>query len=835
MTADLVLVAPLDGWACGLAEVPDPVFAQAMLGDGVAIDPTEGLLRAPCGGTIASLHAARHALSLRTPGGVEILLHLGVDTVALGGAGFEALVAVGQAVRAGEALIRFDLDRLARTARSLVSPMVITQAAGHAIVSRRADGLVTGRDAVLTLRPGADFTAEPAAVAAPTVRRTVVVPLAHGLHARPAARIAQCASGYRAEISFAWAGREASARSPVALMTLGLGHGDTATLTASGPEAEDAVAAVAALIESGMGEARAQTPSAPARPVPAPAGADGLLHGVTAAPGLAIGAAARRIRAELAVPEAGQGAAHERAALTAALADVARQIGEAAAREQHATRHAILDAHRAFLDDPTLLGEADNRIADGKSAGFAWKAAVGGYVEALRSLADRRMAERVDDLLDLERRVLLVLLGETDQEPELPSGAILIADELLPSQLMAIPAGRLAGLCIGGGGPTSHVAILAAAMGLPALVALGPALETAPEGATLILDADAGVLHISPDARALAAAQGRLAARTERREAARSAARDPARLADGAPLPVLANLGSVAEAEAAVASGAEGSGLLRTEFLFLDRETPPDEDEQAQRYQAIAEALTGRPLVIRLLDIGGDKPVAYLPETQEENPALGVRGVRLLLRRPQLLRTQLRAILRAAPHARCSILVPMVSRLSELQAVRAALETARGELGAEGRIDLGVMIETPAAAMVADQLAGEADFLSIGTNDLTQYALAMDRGHPELAGEVDGLDPAVLRLIRQACLGGAGQGLATSVCGGMAGDPAAIPILIGLGVGKLSMPAAAIPETKALIRTLSSNACRRLAEAALAAPSAEAVRALGDSFLNGDA
>jgi len=177
----------------------------------------------------------------------------------------------------------------------------------------------------------------------------------------------------------------------------------------------------------------------------------------------------------------------------------------------------------------------------------------------------------------------------------------------------------------------------------------------------------------------------------------------------------------------------------------------------------------------------------------------------------------------------------MVSRLSELQAVRAALETARGELGAEGRIDLGVMIETPAAAMVADQLAGEADFLSIGTNDLTQYALAMDRGHPELAGEVDGLDPAVLRLIRQACLGGAGQGLATSVCGGMAGDPAAIPILIGLGVGKLSMPAAAIPEAKALIRTLSSNACRRLAEAALAAPSAEAVRALGDSFLNGDA
>jgi len=837
MAADLVLLAPLDGWACGLAEVPDPVFAQAMLGDGIAIDPTAGVLRAPCDATVSSLHAARHALSLRTSGGVEILLHLGLDTVTLGGEGFEALIAEGQAVKAGEPLIRFDLDRLARSAKSLVSPMVITQPAGHAIVGRHADGLVTASDTVLTLRPGLDAAGEAAAPAGPAIQRTILVPLAHGLHARPAARVAHCASGYRAEVTVAWAGREASARSPVALMTLGLGHGDTATLTASGPEAEDALAAIAGLIESGMGEAQAQAPApaAPATPIAASAPADGLLRGVTAAPGLAIGVAARRARTELAVPEPGQGVAHERGALTAALAEVARQIAEAGAREQLGPRRAILDAHRAFLDDPTLLGEADRRIGEGKSAGFAWKAAVGGYVDALRSLADRRMAERVDDLIDLERRVLTVLLGETAQEPELPAGAILIADELLPSQLMAIPQGRLAGLCVGGGGPTSHVAILAAAMGLPAVVALGAALDAVPEGATLILDADAATVQPAPDARALEAAQGRLAQRTERREAARAAARDPSRLADGAPLPVLANLGSLADAEAAAAGGAEGSGLLRTEFLFLERETPPDEDEQAERYKAIAEALGGRPLVIRLLDIGGDKPVAYLPETHEDNPALGVRGVRLLLRRPQLLRTQLRAILRAAPHGRCSIMVPMVARLSELQAVRAALESARSDLKAEGRMDLGVMIETPAAAMIADRLAAEADFLSIGTNDLTQYALAMDRGHPELAGEVDGLDPAVLRLIRQACQGGAGQGLATSVCGGLAGDPAAIPILIGLGVSKLSMPTAAIPEAKALIRTLSPKACQRLAEAALAAPSAEAVRALSDSFLNGEA
>jgi phosphocarrier protein FPr/phosphocarrier protein len=212
-----------------------------------------------------------------------------------------------------------------------------------------------------------------------------------------------------------------------------------------------------------------------------------------------------------------------------------------------------------------------------------------------------------------------------------------------------------------------------------------------------------------------------------------------------------------------------------------------------------------------------------------------VRGVRLLLRSPSLLRAQLRAILRVEAGGRCSIMVPMVARLAELSAIRAALDAARGDLKVSRRVDLGVMIETPAAAMIADQLAREADFLSIGTNDLTQYALATDRGHPELAAEVDGLDPAVLRLIQTTCAGGASQGLWTSVCGGLAGDPAAIPILIGLGVAKLSMTAAAIPEAKALIRSLSPDACRKLAEAALAAPSAEAVRALSDAFLHGGA
>jgi len=836
LPADLVLKSPLAGWATPLGEVPDAVFAQAMLGDGVAVDPTEGLLHAPCAAVVIGVHAARHAVTLRAEGGLELLLHIGLETVGLGGAGFEARVAEGQEVAAGEPLIAFDLDVLARRAASLVSPLVITSPGDFAVVSRVTGRLVAVGDPLIELARTATAAAAPAAATSPELTRRIVVPLAHGLHARPAARVAECARRFQADSAVVRAGRRASARSPVALMSLGLQQGDEAVLSAAGPDAAKALVALAALIEGGMGEAGGAPPvSAGPQPAgPKVSDTPGHLKGTTAAPGLAIGRAFHLRRSEIAVPESGRGVAEEAASLAGALAQVGAEI-TAQRKGADPTRAAILEAHLALAQDPELAAEAGRLIAEGRSAAFAWRAAVGGFAEALGALADRRMAERVDDLKDLERRVVAELIGADAAGPEIPQGAILLADELLPSQLMALPAGRLAGLCTAGGGPTSHVAILAAAMGLPAIVAAGPGVTAIGAGATLILDADAGSVCVAPDVRALEAAQRKLAARAERQAAARAAARQPARLADGVPLPVCANLGSLAEAREALAAGAEGSGLLRTEFLFLDREAPPGEDEQAACYQAIADALEGRPLVIRLLDIGGDKPAAYLPMAPEENPALGVRGVRLALRHPDLLKSQLKAILRVVPAGRCSLMIPMVSRVAELRAVRVALDEARNDLGVSGRVDLGVMVETPAAAMIADQLAAEADFLSIGTNDLTQYALAMDRGHPELAGEVDGLDPGVLRLIAQTCEGGRRHALGSSVCGALAGDLAAIPILIGLGVGKLSMATAAIPEAKALIRTLSTNACKALAVQALDLASGAEVRALAETFRHGGA
>jgi phosphocarrier protein FPr/phosphocarrier protein len=346
------------------------------------------------------------------------------------------------------------------------------------------------------------------------------------------------------------------------------------------------------------------------------------------------------------------------------------------------------------------------------------------------------------------------------------------------------------------------------------------------DGTPLLLDADAGLLHVDPGAERLDATRRELERRAARRAAEREAAQQDCYTADGVRIEVFANIGSLAEAQAAVRNGAEGCGLLRTEFLFLERETPPSEAEQHTEYQQLAEALGGRPLTIRTLDIGGDKPIPYLPMPAEENPALGLRGVRTSLWRPDLLRQQLRAILGVRPYGQCSILLPMVTDVAEIRSVRALVEEARAGIGRQEPIEVGVMIETPASALLAESIAVEADFFSIGTNDLTQYTLAMDRGHPELAARLDALHPAVLQLIARTAQAAQSRKRTVAVCGGLASDPVAAPILIGLGVHELSAVPSVVPRLKALIRTLTQADCIAVARQALEQSSAEAVRAL---------
>ncbi|MFP5515115.1 MAG: phosphoenolpyruvate--protein phosphotransferase [Alphaproteobacteria bacterium] len=855
MTA-ITLAAPLAGWAMPLDEVPDPAFAQGLVGAGMAIDPTVNELRSPCDGVVLSVHRARHACTLRAAGGAEVLLHLGVDTVGLNGEGFTAHVRDGQAVKAGDLLIGFDMDLVGSRAQSLVSMMVVVND-GFTVDGQSVNREIAVGEPAMTIHggSGADAAAPfaaPSADAAPdsdeTGERSVVLPIANGLHARPAAAMVAATKAYPGTVTIQCRDRNANAKSVVALMGLGTVLGDRLTVRAAGPGAQDMAESIAVLIEGGLGDpvvdaaaAPAATAAAPGAATPAvppahPAeeeigplfapGEEVLLKGTIAVPGQAVGSVVRRFRSAVRVTEDGAGPAVEEPRLRQALDSVIAELGRSAERmPDHA---AIFQAHRELLDDPELLDGALADIRAGKSAEWAWQRAARQQADALAALADPRMAERAADLRDLEQQVLAVLSGKAPSVglAELPSGSIVLADEILPSDLAGVPAGRLAGIGMVHGGPTSHAVILAAALGVPTVVALGRQAERVPDGAPVVIDGNRGELLVFPPEDMLATTRTAVAARAARREENRLTAGEDCRMADGTRIEVFANLGRVSDAPGAVVEGAEGCGLLRTEFLFLERQSAPTEDEQHRQYQQIADALEGRPLVIRTLDVGGDKPLPYLPLPKEENPVLGLRGVRVGLREPELLRAQIRAILRVKPAGACRIMVPMIASPSELLAVRAMLDEERARLGRAEPIELGAMIEVPAAALIADRIGAVADFLSIGTNDLTQYVLAMDRGNPHVAAQLDALHPGVLRLIRLAVMGAKTHDRTVAVCGGSASDPMAAPLLIGLGVTELSATPAVIADLKAFIRTLRMEDCRRVAEAALATDSADEVRRL---------
>jgi phosphoenolpyruvate-protein phosphotransferase len=876
----LILLSPLQGWSAPLEEAPDAVFSGRMMGDGVAIDPTGSSLHAPCDGTLVVVPASKHAVTLRAHNGAEILLHVGIDTVGLAGEGFELHVREGQTVRAGDRLISFDLDLLARRAKSLVTPVLVTDTMGFSIARRSENCSLQVGDFLMEVLQTADIADVEAAAgsARAMVERHVLVLLEHGIHARPAASLASVAKKLAADVSIALGERKANAKSPVALMSLGVRKGDRIVIQASGPDAEAAVAALERAITGSVdphagaatlavtgGAASAASarrppaagtaptsalgaaatgvsPAAPpvgasptAGPIRAPSApgtardanspSDRALKGVVASRGLGVGTAFQFARATIEVAEIGAGVADESAELGRALETVRADLERSVSSSNSAARE-IAEAHLGLIDDPELVGGARALINQGKSAGYAWRAVLRTGIEQLRALNDSRMAERADDLLDLETRVLAALNGLTAAGPDFPPESILIANELLPSQLVALDNTKLAGICLAAGGATSHVSIIAAAMDIPTMVATGPGALRIPTGMPVVLDAEAGWLYVDPPRMHVELARSQLAEKRARRAAEQVAAQRECRTADGTRIEVFANVGSEAEAHAAVRNGAEGSGLLRTEFLFLERTAPPDEAEQLEQYQQIARALEGRPLTIRTLDIGGDKPIPYLPLPHEENPALGLRGVRTSLWRPDLLRIQLRAILRVRPIGQCRILLPMITDAGEIRAVRSMLDDLRREEGYSEPVALGAMIETPASAVMADRIAREADFLSVGTNDLTQYTLAMDRGHTELAARLDALHPAVLRLIAKAVEAARVHSRTVAICGGLASDPVAVPILIGLGVHELSMVPAVIPQLKALIATLNVEDCATLATNALERETAEAVRAL---------
>ena len=832
-TETLLLLAPVSGPLLPLEQVPDPVFAEKMVGDGVSIDPVTSRLLAPCDAEVLTVHPSGHAITLRTPTNVELILHIGLDTVALRGEGFLPLKKKGDQVRAGEPLIDFAADYVATRAPSLLTQMVISNPESVTSLKARTGYAVAGRDVVLeaTLAKGAPSSAVQAG------RETLVSPeLAvldpTGLHARPAAVIANAARKYTSDVRVRRGKDEANARSVTAIMALEISGGEKIVITASGPDAREALAGIVPLVEAGLSET-----AVPAKPVGQKVEAEGAdssicldsarcITGAAASPGLAIGTIVRLASQEMPTFSSAGTVEEERKKLDDALAGARTQLRELSGRAAASTVEAgIFRAHLELLDDPDLVESSSTLIAGGAAAGAAWHQAFSQLAERMAGARSEVFAQRAADVRDVGRRVLRVLAGTDAAAQVFPDDAIVVAHELTPSDAAGFDKSKVRGFCTVTGGSTSHVAILARSLGIPAVVGIDPRALGLPAGTRAILDGTHGAMMTDPTDADIQAAQAVIDRAAARRRDMAADAHAPAVTRDGVTIEVAANVGAAGDVDAAQL-GADGVGLLRSEFLFLDRSSAPNEDEQYEAYSKVVSAFgPGKRIIIRTLDVGGDKPLSYLPLPREENPFLGIRGIRVSLLREDMLRTQLRAILRAARHGNVHVMFPMVTDIDEWRRARRILAIEGDALGVSP-IPAGIMVEVPAVAMMADVFAAEVDFFSIGTNDLTQYTLAMDRGQPALAAQVDALHPSVLRLIAQTAAAAQANGRWTGVCGALASEEAAVPVLLGLGVTELSAAGPVVPAIKARVRSLVMSECKSLAQAAIRAASAADVRAL---------
>jgi phosphocarrier protein FPr len=703
-------------------------------------------------------------------------------------------------------------------------------------VAQEARGGLAGKVAHLG-DTGAESSPEPSPPAADESSITLSVNNPHGLHARPAARFVQTASSFdaRVRVRDVTNGRgPADASSLNAVAMLGATQGHTIEVSASGPQASAALEAIAALAARGFDDR--PEPSGPERAAPVsvfPEGS-GMVRGYPASAGIAIGPARRFRTPDLAIPDGTGSAEVELAALDAALRtvgdDIARQRALVAGRADGDAAE-IFDAHLLFLRDGALLSPTERAIVDDHvSAARAWHDVIERTAQDWDGLEDEYLRARAADLRSVGRQVLARLLDVPVPHPVLESPGVVIASDLSPADTVGLDPAVVLGIATAAGGPTSHAAVLARASGIPAVVGAGEALLGLAEGTPVVVDGTTGVIHVDPDASMLAkltaARDGRAAALRE----AQDSALQPARTIDGTTIEVAANIGSPADAVRAVAAGADGVGLFRTEFLFMSRSSMPDAREQEAAYRETAEALGGRPLVIRTLDAGADKPLPYLDQPSEPNPFLGVRGIRLGLERPDLLQTQLTAILHVAVDHPLRVMFPMVATADELRAANDLLDRAGAR---PPTLEVGVMVEVPAAALLADRLAEHADFFSIGTNDLTQYTMAADRGNVRVSALADAVHPAVLRSIRMTVEAADTRGRWVGVCGELAGDPDATALLIGLGVRELSMGAPSIALVKRAVRAVDLTTARAVATDALSCATSAEVRELLRSVRSG--
>ncbi|WP_217570369.1 phosphoenolpyruvate--protein phosphotransferase [Mesorhizobium sp. GbtcB19] len=657
------------------------------------------------------------------------------------------------------------------------------------------------------------------------MERSTIVRVHEGLHARPATRFVKLAKGFESDVELVKDGKAVSAKSSVKLMLLAVKENQEVTVRANGADAIEAVEALIGYLENpraglddeseaGEGGSEAAAPAREAASPASQAGGTPTLQGVAASEGVAIGPAFAHFPAEIEGPGRRLQADEidgEVERFRAAVATVQARMDRTLAEDNlSAGDRGIVAALRDIAADDSLTGEVEKLISEGDDAVSAVIAAAATIAADFSAVDDHYLNARADDVHAVGRQVCLVLLGQDEVSLEtIPQGAILIADDIGAWDLARAPLKRIGGVVCGHGGATSHIAIIARSHGIPAVLGLGEKVNALRAAKEVAIDGNAGHVIVDPDEAARADFTRRVEAAAQERAGLTVFKSVTPTRADGTVIEVAANIGSLEEIEAAQEAGAMGVGLFRTELLFMRHMHLPSEDMQAETYSALAKAFAPHSVIVRTLDIGGDKPIAGIEFPDEENPFLGWRGIRMCLDRPDIFKKQLRALLRAAVHGNIKVMLPMVSEIAEVTRTRALVAECAAELKAEGvphaAFDLGVMIETPAAVLIAPALAKEVAFFSIGTNDLTQYIMAADRLNPTVAKLNDVTNPAVMSAIELTAKAGVAAGIMVGMCGEAAGRPDLIPAFIKMGLTELSMSPASIQRAKKTIAAMAAG------------------------------
>jgi multiphosphoryl transfer protein len=755
--------------------------------------------------------------------------------------GVLVLMDLGSALLSAETALEFLSPEKQANVRLCAAPLVegTISAAVQAMVGSNLDqvmaealGALKAKNEQLKLEYGAATAVTPTPDTASAEQIQLTIPNKLGLHARPAARFVQTANKFRAEIQVGNKGKTANAKSINQVVTLNARQDDTITITAVGSDAAAALAAFQALATDNFGDRDEGDVTETAVPTTAK---KGELTGIPASAGIAIGPVFQyRPRLPQIETHTIDNPDKEWKRLATAVATAKseiKQLHTQAVAQVGEAEAAIFEAHLLFLEDPDFMNQVQNAIFEQKiNAEAAWQQIAAATADTFRNLDSAYMQARAADVLDVAQRVLRHLLGVEAPILDMPDPAILLAADLTPSDTARLDPNKVLGLAIEVGGATSHSAILARALGIPAIVGMGPALADIAEGQLIAMDGGNGRLWLKPNKKQQTSLRAKRETWLEQQQAAKAAGKEPAITKDGRSIEIAANIGGPLDTAVALDYGAEGVGLFRTEFLFLGRDSAPSEDEQFNAYKKAAKAMGRKPLIIRTLDIGGDKPIAYINQEREDNPFLGYRGIRFCLDHPKIFKPQLRAILRASAGANIKLMFPMVGTVDELRRAKAVLADCMTELKVnklpfDENLEIGIMVEVPSAVAVADQLAVEAHFFSIGTNDLTQYVMAADRGNAHVANLADALQPAVLRMIKQTISAAHTGGIWVGMCGELAGNALATPLLIGLGLDELSMNAPSIPGVKTAVRRYTIAETQKIAREVLKLDSAEAVLA----------